>query len=94
LADDNGISTPDLIRSMARALGKPARLLPFPPTLLKLAGMAIGQSDAMSRLLESLQVDSGPIRRELGWRPRYDLSYALRETARWYYQRPTVDSKN
>lgn len=94
LADDDGISTPDLVRSMARALGKPARLLPFPPTLLKLAGRVTGQSDAVSRLLGSLQVDSSQIRRELGWRPRYDLAYGLRETARWYYQRPNVDSKN
>ena len=94
LADDDGICTPDLIRSIAHALGKPARLLPFPPTLLKLAGTAIGKSDAMSRLLGSLQVDSGKIRHELGWRPRYDMAHGLRETARWYHQRPNVDSKN
>lgn len=94
LADDDGISTPDLVRGLARELGKPARLLPFPPALLKLAGMAIGQSEALSRLLGSLQVDSGQIRRELGWRPRYELACGLRETARWYYQRPNVGSKN
>ena len=94
LADDEGISTPDLIRSTARALGKPPRLLPFAPALLKLAGMVTGQSGAVSRLVGSLQVDSSRIRRELEWRPRCDLACGLRETARWYYQRPKVDANN
>ena len=94
LADDEGVSTPDLIRAIADALGKSARLFPLPPTLLKLAGAAVGKSDAVSRLLGSLQVDSGKIRRELDWLPYYDMAHGLRETARWYHQQPNVDSKN
>jgi nucleoside-diphosphate-sugar epimerase len=94
LADDDGVSTPDLIRGIAHALGKPARLLPCPPAWLKFAGAAIGKSGAVSRLLESLQVDSSKIRRELGWQPRYDIAYGLQVTARWYHQRPDADLKN
>ncbi len=84
LADDDGISTPDLVRGIARALGKPARLFPFPPVLLKIAGAVAANSGAVSRLLGSLLVDSGKIRGELGWRPRCDMARGLEDTARWY----------
>ena len=86
VADEDNVSTPDLIRSIAVALDKPARLFPFPPALLKLAGAVLGKPAAVSRLLGSLRVDSNKIRHELGWRPRYDMATGLRETARWYYQ--------
>jgi nucleoside-diphosphate-sugar epimerase len=86
LADDTGVSTPDIIRGIAQALGKPARLLPFPPGVLRFAGIAAGKADATSRLLESLQVDSSKIRHELGWLPRCDMARGLHEMARWYYQ--------
>ncbi len=87
LADNDGVSTPELIRALADALGQSARLLPFPPALLRLAGAALGKADVTARLLGSLQVDSGKIRRELGWRPRCDMDYGLRQTARWYHHR-------
>ena len=86
VADDEDVSTPDLIRSMAVALDKPARLFPFPPTMLKFAGAALGKRDAVSRLLGSLRVDSNKIRHELGWRPRFARASGLNETARWYYR--------
>jgi nucleoside-diphosphate-sugar epimerase len=80
LADDEGVSTHDLVRAIAGALGKPARLLPFSPALLKLAGAMFNRSAAMSRLLGSLQVDSGKIRDELDWRPGCTMAEGLRET--------------
>jgi nucleoside-diphosphate-sugar epimerase len=86
VADDEGISTPDLIRAVANALDRPARLIPFPPALLKLGGKILGRGEALARLLESLQVNSGKIRGELGWRPRFDMAAGLKHTARWYYQ--------
>jgi nucleoside-diphosphate-sugar epimerase len=86
LADDEGISTPDLARAIAGALGRPARLLPFPPGLLKFAGAAVNKTAAVSRLTGSLQVDSGKIRRELAWQPRYSMAEGLRRTAEWYHQ--------
>lgn len=91
VADDKDVSTPDLIRHLALALGKPARLIAFPPALLKVAGAVFGKSDSLARLLGSLQSDSGRIRRELGWQPRCGMAQGLAATARWYYQQP--DSK-
>jgi nucleoside-diphosphate-sugar epimerase len=85
VADDDGVSTPDLIRAIAAALGRPARLIPFPPSLLELAGAMTGKANAAARLLGSLQVDSNRIRRELGWQPRATLTQGLAATARWYH---------
>ena len=94
LADDHSVSTPDLVRAIAHALGKPAHLMPCPPALLKLTGAMIGKSGAMSRVLGSLEVESGKIRAELGWRPRCDLGQGLRQTAEWYYRQSGSHTKN
>ncbi|HUO44194.1 MAG TPA: NAD-dependent epimerase/dehydratase family protein [Burkholderiales bacterium] len=85
VADDEGISTPELVRAIATALDVPARLLPFPPALLRAAAALLGRGGAMARLTGSLQVDSGRIRRELGWRPECTLAQGLAQTARWYH---------
>ena len=67
--DDPDLSTPDLIRRLAAALGRPARLLPCPPTLLAGLAAALGRGGAANRLLGSLAVDDGPTRARLGWAP-------------------------
>jgi len=82
VSDGEDISTPDLLRQLGAAMGHPARLFPCPPALLKLAGRLTGKSDQVERLLGSLQVDSGKIRRELGWTPPFTLQEGLRLTAR------------
>ncbi|MHB1657175.1 MAG: hypothetical protein ACYCSZ_12510 [Burkholderiales bacterium] len=55
-------------------------MFPFPPGLLTLAGKLTGKSAQIERLLGSLQIDSGKIRRELDWRPPYSLEQGLRAT--------------
>lgn len=84
LLSDTEISTPALIRAVAAALHRPARLLSVPQAFLKVAGAATGRSAAVTRLLSSLVVDSTRIRRELGWSPAYSLESGLSQTARWY----------
>jgi nucleoside-diphosphate-sugar epimerase len=69
LSDQADLSTPDLVRLMATAMGRPARLLPMPVPLLRAAGALSGRGADVSRLAGSLLVDSSPISRELGWRP-------------------------
>ncbi|HQS58844.1 MAG: NAD-dependent dehydratase [Gallionellales bacterium 35-53-114] len=80
VSDGEDISTPDLLRQLGAAMGKPARLLPCPPVLLKLVGRLLGKSDQVDRLLGSLQVDSSKIRRELGWQSPFTLQEGLRLT--------------
>ncbi len=87
VSDDEDISTPDLIRRLAAALGRPARLLPFPPSLMRFAGKLFGKSDAVERLVGSLTIDSSKIWRELGWKPPYTMEQGLKETAEWFKNR-------
>jgi nucleoside-diphosphate-sugar epimerase len=82
--DGEDVSTPELIRRIALALGKPARLFPVPPFLMQLAGKFIGKSETIDRLFGSLTIDSSKIRKELGWKPPYTMEYGLKETAKWY----------
>lgn len=84
VSDAEDVSTPQLIRALAAALGTKARLWRCPPPLLKAAGRLLGRADAVARLTGSLQVDSSKIRRELGWRPRFSLAEGLATTAAWY----------
>ena len=58
----------------------PCRLFPCPTGLLRCAGSLIGKSAQVERLLGSLQVDSGKIRRELNWQPPYTLQQGLQAT--------------
>jgi nucleoside-diphosphate-sugar epimerase len=82
ISDGEDIPTPDLLRQLGAAMGRPARLFICPAILLKLAGSLTGRADQVERLLGSLRVDSGKIRRELGWTPPYTLQEGLRLTAR------------
>jgi nucleoside-diphosphate-sugar epimerase len=84
IGDGEDVSTPALLRQLAEALGVPARLLPFPPGLLKFAGRLTGKSAQVERLLGSLQIDSSKIRRELGWQPPFSMAQGLAATADWY----------
>jgi nucleoside-diphosphate-sugar epimerase len=84
VSDGEDMSTPELIRGIAKALGVPSRLFPVPVTLLRAGGTLLGHGDALARLTGSLQVDSSRIRRELGWIPPFSVAQGLQETGRWY----------
>lgn len=81
VSDGEDVSTPELIRRIATSLGRPARLLPIPPALLRFAGHLTGKSAQVERLLDSLVIDSSKIRRELGWVPPFTMEQGLAETA-------------
>ncbi len=85
VSDGEDVSTPDLVRALAQALGVRPRLLPCPPALLQFGAALAGKRAELARLTGSLQVDSAALRRELDWRPRCTLAQGLAETARWYY---------
>jgi nucleoside-diphosphate-sugar epimerase len=76
VSEGSPLSAPQLCRAIGDALGRPARLFPFPPALLPIKS-----------LTRSLEVDDSAIRRELGWRPRFSLEEGLRATAAWYSRR-------
>lgn len=72
VADGEALSTPALCRALGAALGRRARLFPFPGALLP------------ARLSGSLEVDAAALRRELDWSAPFSLAQGLEETVRWY----------
>lgn len=84
VSDGASLSSADLVRGLAGALGKSPRLFPIPPALLRLAGLLSGKSAEIERLLDSLEVDGTAIEQELDWRPPYSMAQGLAITAGWY----------
>lgn len=87
LVDDGPIvSTPELIRTVAKAMNRPARLIPVPVNLLQVAGWMMGRSAAVSRLTGSLYVDSQAIRSQLDWLPPYSMQAGLAQTVAAFFK--------
>ena len=84
LRDGEDVSTPELIRKLAKQMDVPVRLLPIPAWGLRLAGQISGRAEAVRRLTDSLTIDDARFRHELDWTPPYTLDQGLAETMRWY----------
>lgn len=84
VSDGEDLSTTGLLRKMAEALGKPARLLPVPSMLLQFAASAVGKRSLSQRLCGSLEVDIGKTRSLLGWTPPISVADALKQVAQSY----------
>ena len=82
-SDGQDVSTPDLVRGIASALGRPARLLPAPVWLLRLGGLMTGRAGAIDRLVGSLTVRDALE----GWVAPHSMRDGLADTARWYHSR-------
>ena len=78
VSDGEDLSTPDLLRHMAAAMGRSARLFPVPVSLLRLAGSALGKRAEIDRLVGSLQIDSSHTRQVLGWAPPVSVQEGIR----------------
>ncbi len=84
VSDGEDVSTTGLVRRIRRALGRPPRLVPVPAFVLRAALTVAGRRSAADRLLGSLAIDGGRIRRELGWSPPYTMDQGLQATVAWY----------
>jgi len=84
VSDGEDLSTPELIRRIARAMDRRARLLSAPAGLLRLCGMLVGRSAEISRLCGSLVVDIAQTRTDLAWSPPLSVDEGLARTAAWY----------
>jgi len=86
LSDGEDLSTSELIQKISSALGRSTRLFPLPAEFLRFVGRLTGKTKAVSRLLESLCIDSSKIRIELNWKPPFSMEEGLKKTADWYLQ--------
>lgn len=78
VSDGEDLSTPDLLRRLAKAAGVPSRLLPIPAICLKFFLKILGQKKMAGRILGSLQVDISKTREVLGWQPPLTVNQGLR----------------
>ncbi|MEQ8485463.1 MAG: NAD-dependent epimerase/dehydratase family protein [Pseudomonadales bacterium] len=84
VADEDDFSVRRLITELRRMLGRPRRLFPMPPGLLRTAAAWLGRPAIYSRLFEPLQIDTAATRARLGWRPPRKARDALQDTVTWF----------
>ncbi|GAA0789266.1 UDP-glucose 4-epimerase family protein [Marinobacterium sediminicola] len=78
VGDGQDLSTTELLRGVAKAMGKPYRLIPVPASMLKLGATMLGKKSVAQRLLGSLQVDISKARNLLGWEPPVSVEEGLK----------------
>jgi nucleoside-diphosphate-sugar epimerase len=82
-ADEYPLSTPELLRMIAKSLERRVTLVNIPPTLLHGLARIVGKSQEIQRLCESLYVDTSALA-EFGWTQPTTTEKAMRDTARWF----------
>lgn len=81
VSDGEDLSTSQMLRRMAAALGRPARLLPVPQRWLCAAAGMLGKAAVAQRLCGSLQVDIRHTCETLDWQPPVSVDDGFRRTA-------------
>lgn len=87
VSDGEPLSTPDLVRSIADAMGRRANLWGVQPSLLVLVGRLFGKRDMVDRLVRSLEVDDTAFRRTFGWVPPFSTREGIAQTVDWFRSR-------
>jgi nucleoside-diphosphate-sugar epimerase len=84
VADNEAWSLSELLRFLAKEMGKKSLLFPVPGLLgaLKLVGL----SALSTRLFSSLEVSNEKIKHQLGWSPPVSSAEGMSKTVRWYQQ--------
>jgi nucleoside-diphosphate-sugar epimerase len=86
VSDGDDLSTTELLRRTAKAMGVSARLIPVPAAVLSTAASILGKKDLAQRLCGSLQVDISKTRELLGWSPPVTVNDALKKTAQHFLE--------
>lgn len=82
VSDGEDLSVPDLVRRLAQAMGRKARLISVPAPVLMGVARLIGKGPLVEKLLCPLLIDATRARRTLGWVPRISVDEGLRRTVR------------
>jgi len=81
VSDGSDLSTTELLRGCAVALGVKARLLPVSQSLIETCAAMLGKRDVAQRLCGNLQVDITKAHTLLGWTPPVSVVDGLKATA-------------
>lgn len=84
VSDGEDLTVPEMVRAIALAFSKPARLVPVPVPLLRGLGLLTGRIAQVDRLTSPLRVDISKLRDELGWTPPWSVADGLAQTVRAY----------
>lgn len=93
VSDDCDLSTSEIIRQLARSLGKPQWQLPVPKSCYKLVGKVLGKQNVINRLTGSLQVDITKTKEVLGWKPPQSFDNGFDETAQAFLNSQKSNNK-
>jgi len=77
VSDGEDLSTTELLRGVADAMGKPSRLIPVPASWLQFSATLLGKKAVAQRLLGSLQVDISHTQKCLNWTPPLTVKQGL-----------------
>ena len=77
VSDGETHSTPDFVRMMGQAMGRPARLWPFPPALLHRGLILLGRRSIAEALVDDLVADNHSLETALGWSPPWRSAEGL-----------------
>lgn len=80
VSDGQDVSSAELVRALAQAMGRPARLFSMPTPILEFAASIAGRRPALERLRDSLQVEISETCTRLQWQPPYTLQQGLLAT--------------
>lgn len=83
-SDGDDLSTSELLRKLAKCLGKSARLLPIPVWLMTAVATMLGKQALAQRLFGSLQVDLDKNQQLLGWTPPVSVDEGFSRTAQHF----------
>lgn len=77
VSDDVTVTLVDMIKMMYRSLDKTGLIIPVPVSLLRLAGLITGKTQAVSKLTSSLTLDISHTKDTLGWSPPYSMEQEI-----------------
>ena len=84
VADQNSISTRELIQYLKQGMGKTPYFIYIPQPLMKLGAACIGKSKLYEQLFESLEVDTTKAQKLLGWTAPLSTQQAMLQAGQNY----------
>lgn len=87
VSDGEDLSTPELIRRIAGAMGRRVMLFSCPVPILKGLAKVMGRSGVVERLCGSLTVGNCSDLAGLGWKPPFTVNQGIERTVQWYMRR-------
>jgi len=84
VSDGVDVSTPDLVRKIAIAMQRRAKIIGLPVPILRALGRLTGRLSQVDRLCGSLRIDIRDTMKEFDWQPPMSMEEALNQTVAWY----------